>query len=366
MRIALLGDMAFLGAYSLTENSCLKENLTEISEYLSHFDYVVGNLETPFSQLKHTYGAKSAFICADKENVEILKFIHVDAVTLANNHMFDYGQEGYELTKKTLNEAGVCWFGSEGQDLFVEKAGGRVAFGGYCCYTSNPLMCVPKGKYGVNAYNIPHVQHFIEKVTSEGYLPILAIHAGLEHVNYPSIDHVRSARELSKSGRYVYYGHHPHVIQGVEEYNGSLIAHSLGNFCFDDIYTATSAKKPLVSLTENNRTGIILELEINGNFISGWNETAFYIGKTGKMRLLGTVEELEEYNQSLLTCLDDVDNYNARRTRILADRESKRKSTRNVMWYIKRLKPRYALIMFNARRNAKEYNNNVLRYINND
>ena len=46
----------------------------------------------------------SAFLCTEPENIEVLKMLGIDAVTLANNHMFDYGSEGYETTKKLLEE----------------------------------------------------------------------------------------------------------------------------------------------------------------------------------------------------------------------------------------------------------------------
>ena len=54
MRLAFLGDIGLLGAYSLTSNPKLIEQLQEISEFLHKFDYVVGNLETPFSYKKKT------------------------------------------------------------------------------------------------------------------------------------------------------------------------------------------------------------------------------------------------------------------------------------------------------------------------
>lgn len=362
MRVALLGDVAFFGRMSVNENPDVKSYFSEIADYLKGFDYVVGNLETPFSRKKKTYGAKSAYICADVENIELLRYLHIDAVTLANNHVFDYGKEGYETTKELLKEAGIEWFGAEGKDLHVEKAGGRLSFAGYCCYTSNPLRCVKQGEYGVNAYNLKDAEAFISRSSADGYLPILAVHAGMEHVNYPAIEHVRAARQLAKAGSYVYYGHHPHVIQGVEDSNGSLIAHSLGNFCFDDVYTEKSSQ-PLVELTENNRTGAILELDVEGGKLAGWRERVFYIAKEGKLKLVDEPASITEYNERLANCEEDSEAYTARRKRILAARMSERKSARNLMWYLKRLKPRYVKIILNARNNAKEFNNNVLRYI---
>jgi poly-gamma-glutamate synthesis protein (capsule biosynthesis protein) len=68
------------------------------------------------------------------------------------------------------------------------------------------------------------------------------------------------ARKLSNVAPFVLYGHHPHVLQGVEEAKDSLFAYSLGNFCFDDVYTNKSSE-PLVKMTNNNKESAILSLE---------------------------------------------------------------------------------------------------------
>lgn len=365
MRIALLGDMAFFGRMSVNENQQTKDYFSEVADYLKNFDYVVGNLETPFSEKKRTYGSKSAYLCADVENVRILKQLHIDAVCLANNHMFDYGTEGYETTKRVLGNNDIEYFGAEGKELRIDIGSSKLAFSGFCCYTSNPLRCVRYGEYGVNAYNVGIVQQVLKHNANAGYLNIVAVHAGMEHVNYPSLEHVRAARMHADVCPYVYYGHHPHVIQGTEEYKGSLIAHSLGNFCFDDVYTENSSK-PLVELTDNNRTGAILELEIEGNKILSWSKQIVYIAKEGRMKLIETPAEVAEYNSTLSTCEEDTVSYVTKRNQILSARFSERKLARNLMWYLKRLRPKYVKIVLNAHKNANKYNENVLKYIQND
>lgn len=356
MRIALLGDIALFG--HCTSSDYFKE----IAEYLAGFDYVIGNLETPFSAAKKTHGAKSAYICADSQSVSILKQLHINAVTLANNHMFDYGKEGYELTKKLLDNNGIEWFGSEGKELQLELYGNKIAFAGYCCYTTNPLCCVKYGDYGVNAYNFVNAKEFITKKTSDGFLPVIAVHAGLEHVNYPSLEHVRAARQLASAGSYIYYGHHPHVIQGVEEYHGSLIAHSLGNFCFDDVYTDNSST-PLVELTDNNRTGMILELTVKNNKIESWREQLLLISGEGGIGLMNNNDTIIEYNACLVDCENQVSKYTEKRNQIISKRISERKTKRNIIWYLKRLRLRYVQILVNAKLNSKNFNSCVKQYI---
>lgn len=363
MRLALLGDIALFGRMSVKENPSTAEYFKDVADYLAGFDYVVGNLETPFSVKKRTNGAKSAYICSDVENVVTLKQLHINTVCLANNHMFDFGEEGYETTKRILKENGIDYFGAEGKEVKVDIQGNRIALSGFCCYTTNPLKCVSYGGYGVNAYNLSKVQEVIGKNQKEGYLNIVAVHAGLEHVNYPSVEHIRAARKLAETTPFVYYGHHPHVIQGVEEYKGSLISYSLGNFCFDDIYTKASGNKPLVTLTENNRHGAILELTIEDNQIVSWREQVIYNSKGRKMELIEDEEVLKEYNDAVVNSEKDAKAYSSKRIRIIEERNATRKSKRNLMWYIKRLRLQYLQLIIDGRRNSKLYNDNIKKYL---
>lgn len=366
MKIALLGDIALFGKMSKKNNPNILDCFAEVAHYLQGFNYVVGNLETPFSIRKKTNGAKSAYICSDIENVQTLKQLHINAVCLANNHIFDFGKEGYEITKRMLNENDIECFGAEGKGLNIEIDGNKIAFSGFCCYSSNPLQCVPYGNYGVNAYNLEQVANILRQNDDKGYLNIVAVHAGLEHVNYPSIDHVRAARMLAEVAPYIYYGHHPHVIQGVEECKESLIAHSLGNFCFDDVYTAASKTSPLITLTENNRKGIILELTIENNKLTNWREQMIYISKEGKIQLMkNDTNALTEYNGELEHCEENAESYIEKRKEILNKRVEDRKSMRNVQWYLKRLRPKYVKLIIDGRKNAKLYNENVKYFIQN-
>lgn len=363
MKIALLGDIALFGRMSVNDNPKLSEYFQDIATYLSHFDYIVGNLETPFSVAKKTKGAKSAYICSDIENVQILKQLHINSVCLANNHMFDFGREGYETTKRVLAESDIDFFGTEGKDVKVDFNGNKLAFSGFCCYSTNPLQCVPYGSYGVNAFNYQMARQILRNNAESGYLNVFAVHAGLEHLNYPSIDHVRVARKLAEDAPYVYYGHHPHVIQGVEEYNRSLLSYSLGNFCFDDIYTKASGSKPLVTLTENNRHGLILELNIENNQIVSWREQLIYNSKGERMELVKETESLEVYNEAVVNSTTDPLSYNAQRKELLDDWMSERKSMRNIRWYIKRFRPQYFKLFFDGKRNDKLYIDNIKKYI---
>ena len=339
MRLFLLGDIALFGQCSMTDNPDWKTYFRELSEYLKTADYVVGNLETPFSLLKKPNGAKSAYLCSDVVNVEILRYLHINAVNLANNHMFDYGVEGYETTKKVLDEHMVEYFGGEGKDLLIDFEDSKLAFSGFCCYSTNPLGVVRYGKYGINELNYQVVHDHMKKYHDAGYLNIVSVHTGVEHVNFPDLTTISSARKLAEEIDYIFYGHHPHVSQGLEKIAGSLIAYSLGNLCFDDIYSSESTC-PQVTLSENNRSSFILKIEIEANQIVSYDIEPIYIGKEKIVIGRGTTKDILTGYTNPLTTLEP-ETYSEMRLKLIDEYYSNRKSSRNLQWFLRRLRFRY-------------------------
>lgn len=362
MKIALLGDIAFLGNFSINKNPQIVEFLNPLSSYLSKFDLVIGNLETPFSRKKKTWGSKSSYICADVENIQILKDLHIDAVTLANNHMFDFGQEGFETTINVLDNAGIKWFGANGKEYRVEYGNNKIAFNGVCCYSTNPLNLSTKyGEIGINRFNVPETLDILQSNHKNGWLNIIAVHSGIEHVNRPSIDQIKTSRIIGDNVPFIWYGHHPHVVQGIEEYKDSLIAHSLGNFCFAG--NTKDKNRPTVELSENNRLGMILEVEIENNKIKAWKATAIHIGENGVIDIVDQDFLIKKYSSFLKEALTDQSNYQKAR---LTQRNSyleKRKEMRNLTWILKRLRPRYIKLFLNNKKNTKKYYQNVKQFL---
>ncbi len=362
MKIALLGDVALFGCFSLKNHPGLLEKLSTISKYLSSFDYVIGNLETPFSSKGKPYGAKSAYIYSDPINIEVLKALHITHVNLANNHIYDFGKEGFETTLKVLHEANIHYFGVNGKSSIIEDNGSRICLNGFCCYSSNPLKMAKKyGSYGINRLNIGEMVRILKDNNEKGYFNIFSIHSGQEHVHFPSIDLIKIARQLSKEAPYVFYGHHPHVIQGEESVNNSLINYSLGNFCFDDVYNGIDTK-PLITLSDDNRHGIIKELHIHNNQLVDHKTVLFNFNNEGVFNFISDQSLLEPYSLPLKSALSNPDYVINRKNQINSYIQN-RKNKRNLKWYLKRMRIRYFKILLNARKNSKNYQLNVTDFL---
>lgn len=362
MKIALLGDIALFGDFSVKYNPDLFDRLKVLSDYLSGFDYVIGNLETPFSKKKKRGGAKSAYIYSDPENIEILKFLHVTAVSLANNHMYDFGQEGVDTTIELLEKHNIRWFGTDGKDYRIDDGGNRIAVNGFCCYSSNPLKLSSRfGKKGLNAIRHPEIEELMVRNHEEGWLNIVSVHSGLEHVSTPSIDQVRLSRKLAHRVPYIWHGHHPHVVQGVDYYNGSVIAHSLGNFIFSE--HKGDRLCPKLELSQENRIGMILEIDIENNVISNRKTTFTKNEGSDGVRLLNDDRLNEKYDVLLSRVFENPEKYEADRRTQRAVYINQRKEMRDFKWFMKRMRPRYFRLLVDYRRNSKKYNKAIRNHL---
>lgn len=90
--------------YDITKNPNAKIRLNNLSKKLKEYDYVVGNLESPLTNSEHSLVSKSMHLRSATENVELLKHLNINAVSLANNHIFDFGKKGMNETIKTLED----------------------------------------------------------------------------------------------------------------------------------------------------------------------------------------------------------------------------------------------------------------------
>lgn len=354
MKIALLGDIAFFGRFCITKNKNIFEQLESLKDYLSSFDFVVGNLETPFSDKEKPIWGKSATIKAHPDNIEVLKWLGITHVTLANNHMGDYGSKAFKRTKQLLERKEINWYGAENKKSYIEHPDGKIALQGYCSFNTNPSSINSKEKYGLNYLDISNVLDDIREHLSLGYLNIISIHSGQEHVHLPSMDDISFARLLAKEFDYIYHGHHPHVIQGYERSENSEIFYSLGNCLFDDVYRHKDSSSPLVKLSEANKTGAIAEIEVLNGKVNSSNITPTYIA-SDRVLVNDQVEnfEMTSINKYLTTAGSKT--YSDTRKKMIKTYIESRHEMRDFKWYLSRLNTNSIGIIVKAIHNKRLY-----------
>ena len=359
MKIALLGDIAFFGKNCIKNNDNLFDYFKDAKDYLQNFDIVIGNLEAPFCENSSAVFGKSATVSSHPANIEIIKFLNITHVNLANNHIGDFGKDVYENTKKILENNKIDWFGTEEKDVFLNIYNEKVCMMGFCSYNTNPSIVRSNSKNGLNYLDAEVVYKKIDENSRNGYFNILSVHSGQEHVHLPSIEDIKFARSIAKKHSYVYYGHHPHVIQGFEKVSDAAIFYSLGNFIFDDVYTPKDDKNPLVAMTGANKTGLIGEIEIVDGKLVDVKSTPLFLGFS---KVSIDIDHNKANLENINHYLNDIEEpeYSLKRQSKISEYINERKKLRNFKWYLDRMNLNSIGIIMNARKNTKLYKEKFL------
>lgn len=361
MKIALLGDIGLFGKFDINQNANLDYYFADYRKKLAECDFIIGNLEVPFSKDFKEFKPKSAVLGTSVENISTLKLLGVTHVNLANNHVGDFGEEGYELTKNNLKKAGIKFFGIEGIQSFIHHKSNKICLSGFCNMNTSPvyLYGIDDKKRGINLADADTIEKTLTKSHDKGYLNILAFHTGLEHVHLPGKEDMLFCRYLAEKFDYILYGHHPHVVQGFEKHKNSNLFYSLGNFCFDDVYSKVDSVNPLVTMSEANKLGLIPILTIENNKVKGVELLWSYLDESKMSFLKNTDNPLIDM---ITSCLKGRSLNEIEEERVIAlnKYQNRRKSLRNINWYISRLNLRYAKLFIETKKNSRLYHRHYL------
>lgn len=237
----------------------------QINEITAEADITVVNLESPISSQGENRGSIYSFR-ADPRAIVGLIFAGIDVVTFANNHTGDYGAVAISETLELLRLAEIDTVGV-GVDMndarkarFLEMNDLKIAFLG-----ATPLSPA----WLTRLDSTPAVALFDEQLMIENIatarregadIVAVLLHWGNEYEtkHLPSQEEI--AHHLVDAGATLVIGHHPHVVQEVERYNGGVIAYSLGNFVFDQNFSA------------DTNHGLLLKIVLSGKDIASVEE----------------------------------------------------------------------------------------------
>jgi poly-gamma-glutamate capsule biosynthesis protein CapA/YwtB (metallophosphatase superfamily) len=210
-------------------------------------DLFVVNLECPFTDRGEKV-PKNFNFRARPEFVASLQAGSVDVVSLANNHLVDYGPGGLADTLATLDAQKIVHFGAGAslaaarQPAIVEVKGIKVAFLGYFFLGDKNIepaeVIATESTPGVAGHHddLPTLRGWVEAdvkaARSKADLVIPFFHWGREGRTMPEPYQVELAHAAIDAGAAAVIGSHPHVLQGIEQYQGRPIVYSLGNFVF--------------------------------------------------------------------------------------------------------------------------------------
>ncbi len=199
-------------------------------------DIVMGNLETPIT----TRGVKTVKTWnfrAPARLLKILKSAGFTVLNIANNHVWDYGEQGFRDTLSALTKGRWTFVGggrdrSEAEMVRIIKVRG-VAVGVLGLTSTHPEQgWAGPSKPGVAYSDYNRIAEIVHQARSRCDVLIVNFHGGTELADLPNEIQTAVAHSVISSGADIFIGHHPHVLQPVELYNGKPILYSLGNFLF--------------------------------------------------------------------------------------------------------------------------------------
>ena len=239
-----VGDIMPGGLLTDCNRPCVND---EVLDLLLQGDIRCGTFECALGNKPMYDEAKVAdrgnVIYATDTDIKRLKELHVDIVSLANNHFFDLGAEGAVHTIKLLDAEGILHCGAgknleeAGKPVVLEIKGKKIAFLGFCdTEYKHVYMCTyaTKDSPGVNPMKEDYVVNEIKKnVALYDYIVVLA-HWGTEHTFYPNISTDIMAKQMLKAGACLVLGSHPHRIQPIINSRKGSVVYSMGNFLFPE------------------------------------------------------------------------------------------------------------------------------------
>ncbi len=242
----------------------------KVAPYLRGADIVFADLECPLSD-RFAPPYRGVDFIAPRSTIEGLKSCGINVVSLANNHSTNFGVQAFTDTLELLEAHGIAYAGG-GRDSgqayaprFVEAGGRRFAFLAYNAISGS--INAGEGRPGVAWFDMqPYapddprdmaaMKEAVARAKAEADFVVVGFHWSVEYTQQPSSSMRAAARAACDAGADMVIGSHPHIIQPLEYYNGSLIAYSLGNFVFDQMWA------------EYTREGFFLRCRLKGDLLT--------------------------------------------------------------------------------------------------
>ncbi|MFA5421136.1 MAG: CapA family protein [Patescibacteria group bacterium] len=226
----------------------------KVRDYLSKSDILFGNLETTITEGRQILDNEMVFRSNPGTEI-VLKDIGFSVLSLANNHIPDFGQKGIMDTINYLDSVGILYVGAgenidrANSPVYIERGNKIFSFLAY-----NDSDVVPsryeasENKGGTAFLRIDKMQEAVSLAKENSDFVIVSMHSGVEYVFEPNKNQVNFARAAIDAGADLVIGHHPHVVQTMERYKDKYIFYSLGNFIFDQSWSEKTKEGLIVKI----------------------------------------------------------------------------------------------------------------------
>ncbi|MFB6340642.1 CapA family protein [Saccharicrinis sp. FJH62] len=266
MLLNLIGDIAFTGLLSL-DSERNYERTKSVIPVNKVADLVLANLEVPLLSDKNDKNSNKNFIhySLKEPSEELLKYLSISCVSLANNHIFDCGMSGLKETVNMLDQLGIShtgagWKKEHLEPVIVESDGIKIGFIAYVDKSTNPKTESFRELY-INYLEEDRITETLKVLKQKVDIIICSLHWGVDYSYYPTNEQVKFARRIIDQGATIIMGHHPHTIQPYEKYGNGIIFYSLGGLTFGDFYKHDK----LIALYKKTKRSVIAKLDVSKN-----------------------------------------------------------------------------------------------------
>lgn len=227
----------------------------KITQDLEKADILFGNLEGPIAESGVRVGSIYSFR-SDPKVIEGLKYAGFNMLSLANNHMLDYGRTALKETVQNLKDNQIDYVGaglSEAEAFSLKIKEIKNVKIGFLAYTDLGFQSwrAKENEAGIawiKEDDIDKIKQDIEEQKRKVDILIVSLHSGEEYQTDPSAFQEKFARASIEAGADVILGHHPHVVQKTERYKNGWVIYSLGNFVFDQFFSPETMKGALLEI----------------------------------------------------------------------------------------------------------------------
>lgn len=236
MKILVAGD--YYPASKLKQQIDLRDYsfLEEINSYTKRVDYSIVNFESPVVLGKYEPIKKCGpNLQSSKYAIEAISYAGFNLLTLANNHILDYGESGLNDTLKTCSEYQIDSVGvgsnlKEASQIFYKQIGNEKLAIINCC--EHEFSIATEKTAGANPLNSIRQYYQIREAKEKADYVLVIVHGGHEYFQLPSLRMIETYRFFIDAGADAIVNHHQHCYSGYEIHKKKPIFYGIGNFCF--------------------------------------------------------------------------------------------------------------------------------------
>ncbi|WP_323027650.1 CapA family protein [Gelidibacter japonicus] len=290
MKILITGDFCPINRADINKVDAKKLLCKDFQDLLKQTDIKITNLECPLTNNSEAIIKTGPALKSDPDNVKLITEMGFNLLTLANNHIMDYGSKGLKDTLEILNGNNIEYVGAgnikdEIDVIYKTKDDITVAIINVC---ENEWSTDVRDNFAANGFSEIKMFYTIKKAKQNASKVMVIHHGGHEMYNLPSPRLKEALRFFVDCGADAVINHHTHCVGGYEIYNKAPIFYSLGNFIFD-----VPAQRNSIW---NYGMGVVLsisqdDISFNNFYFSQFNEAA-KVEILPKQELLYAVDEL--------------------------------------------------------------------------